>query len=199
MRKFLLPASLVVLASSSLLCESAFAQDVSNISSSDNFYVAGNLGQSQYRTDISNKDSVFQNLRFGWRWDGLIGPEIGYAYLGRRKAVDGDAESSVNSRAATIGISSKYNVYKSWLLTGHAGYLRSQRTDEVTNYAVDKSGSNTSWNNGWYGGLGIGYDVTSNVSLALNYDNYHLQYGHPGSFRDDVNVAAFSGSLEYRF
>jgi OOP family OmpA-OmpF porin len=169
----------------------------------DNFYVAGNLGQTQYRTNISHPDSVFQNLRFGWRWNGIVGPEVGYAYLGRRKGVVDnalrDTETSVNARAATIGISSKYNFYQNWFVTGHAGYLRSRRTDDDTYYRLDSTSAQTSWNNGWYGGVGMGCDLTKNVSVAVNYDNYYLQYGHPGEFRNSVNVASFSGSIEYRF
>jgi OmpA-OmpF porin, OOP family len=169
----------------------------------DNFYVAGNLGETQYRSDISHPNSVFQNLRFGWRWNGIVGPEVGYAYLGRRKDVlDNplhDSESSVNARAATIGISSKYNFYQNWFVTAHGGYLRSRRTDDDTYYRLDSTSTHTSWNNGWYGGVGTGYDLTKNVSVAVNYDNYYLQYGHPGEFRNSVNVASFSGSIEYRF
>jgi OmpA-OmpF porin, OOP family len=166
----------------------------------DNFYAAGNLGQTQYRTNISHPNSVFQNLRFGWRWNGLIGAEIGYAYLGRRKAQSDFSESSVNARAATLGLNAKYNIYDGFFVTAHSGYLRSRRTDDVTYYASNGSFSHTSWNNGWYGGVGVGYDVTRNVSLALNYDNYRLQYNHPDdAFRDKVNVAAYSASAEYRF
>jgi OOP family OmpA-OmpF porin len=199
MYKLLATAAIAVLLVSPL----AARADDSNGNQLDNFYVAGNLGQTQYRTDISHPNSVFQNVRFGWRWNGTIGAEIGYAYLGHRKdVVNGmgiHRETSVNSRAATLGINGKYDFSRRWFVTGHAGYLRSRRTNEVNYYVLGASRENTSWNNGWYGGVGVGYNVTQDVSLGLNYDNYHLQYGHPGSFRDDVNVAAFSASLEYRF
>jgi OmpA-OmpF porin, OOP family len=168
----------------------------------DNFYVAGNLGQTQYRTsyEISHRDSVFQNVRFGWRWNGIVGAELGYAYLGRRKDQGSFGESSVNTRAATVGANAKYDIYDGWFVTAHAGYLRSQRVNTQTSYFFGDSFSHTSWNNGWYGGVGMGYDITHNVSLALNYDNYHLQYNQPANaFRDKVNVAAYSASIEYRF
>ncbi|MBE1159555.1 outer membrane beta-barrel protein [Dyella acidiphila] len=166
----------------------------------DNFFAAGNLGQTQYRTDITHPHSVFQNVRFGWRWNGIVGAEVGYAYLGRRKSTGPFSETSVNARAATLGLNAKYNVYDGFFVTAHGGYLRSQRTDTVTNYLTDGSSDHRSWNNGLYGGLGLGYDVTHNVSLALNYDNYRLQYNHPDDrFRDKVNVAAYSASIEYRF
>jgi OmpA-OmpF porin, OOP family len=172
----------------------------------DNFFAAGNLGKTEYRTDISHPNSVFQNLRFGWRWNGLIGAEIGYAYLGRRKDVGPwpfYTESSVNARALTLGLNGKYNFYNGFFVTAHGGYLRSQRKDTDTWNTEFYNSANyptkyTSWNNGWYGGLGVGYDVTQNVSLALNYDNYHLQYTR-NTFHERVNVAAYSASIEYRF
>jgi OOP family OmpA-OmpF porin len=168
----------------------------------DNFYVAGNLGQTQYRTsyEISHRDSVFQNVRFGWRWNGIVGAELGYAYLGRRKDQYAFGESSVNTRAATLGANAKYNIYDGWFVTAHGGYLRSQRENTQTSYVFGDSSNHTSWNNGWYGGVGAGYDITHSVSVALNYDNYHLQYNHSDdAFRDKVNVAAYSASIEYRF
>lgn len=174
--------------------------DVTSTNQFDNFYVAGNLGQTQYRTSdqISHHDSVFQNVRFGWRWNGIVGAEIGYAYLGRRKDQGEFGESSVNSRAATVGANAKYDFYDRWFITAHGGYLRSQRTDTQADYVTGDNGRHTSWDNGWYGGVGLGYDVTKDVSLALNYDNYHLQYTD-NAFHDKVNVAAYSASAEYRF
>lgn len=206
MKKLLFIAVAISLPSLGMAAEtdSIFGSNI-NTNQLDNFYAAGNLGQTQYRTDISHPNSVFQNVRFGWRWNGIIGAEIGYAYLGRRKAQNALSESSVNSRAATLGLNTKYNIYDGFFITAHAGYLRSQRKDDVTYEAIpydsaNYSSSHTSWNNGWYGGVGVGYDVTRNVSLALNYDNYHLQYNHADdAFRDKVNVAAYSASIEYRF
>ena len=65
----------------------------------------------------------------------------------------------------------------------------------------DVTASEKSWNNGWYAGAGVGYDVTKNVSLALNYDNYHVKYGREGASapQENANVAAYSASVEYRF
>lgn len=206
MKKLLLASAVIAFVPAAATATDADAIYGGNIDTNqlDNFFAAGNLGQTQYRTDISHRNSVFQNLRFGWRWNGLIGAEIGYVYLGHRKdTIDNafrDYETSVNSRAATLGINGKYNFYESWFVSAHAGYLRSQRKLTDTYYYRESSFHQTSWNNGWYGGLGVGYDVTRSVSLALNYDNYHLQYNHPDNdFRDKVNVAAYSASIEYRF
>ena len=194
MNKTLFAAALAVAAVSPIAAKA----DESN--QLDNFFVAGNLGQSNYRVGgVSDKTDVFQNVRFGWRWNGIVGAEVGYAYLGKMKNDFDFASVSAKPRAAQIGVTAKYNFYNNWYVTGHGGYLRSRTTGAVT--VGDVSATQKSWNNGWYAGAGVGYDVTHNVSLALNYDNYHVKYGRGGSDQSqtNANVAAYSASVEYRF
>jgi OOP family OmpA-OmpF porin len=194
MHKPLLAAVLAVAA------VSPFAAKADESNQLDNFFVAGNLGQSNYRIGgISDKSDVFQNVRFGWRWNGLVGAEVGYAYLGQAKNTTDFATAYAKPRVAQLGVTAKYNFYNNWYVTGHGGYLRSRTTAGVT--VGDVSASQRSWNNGWYAGAGVGYDVTKNVSLALNYDNYHVKYGRAGASESQVNtnVAAYSASVEYRF
>jgi OmpA-OmpF porin, OOP family len=213
MNKLALSAAVAALALSPVLSQAAHADDTSatptyganvNPNWQDNFFVAGQLGQSNARTDdLTHKNSVFQNVRFGWRWNGIVGPEIGYVYLGRPKADDGVASLSAKPRAATVGVNAKYNFFGGWYATAHAGYMRSQtRFDLVsgpygTNYKT--------WNNGLYAGLGVGYDVTKDFSVGLNYDNYRLQSGNDTSVNyvgvghGRTNIAAYSASVEYRF
>lgn len=202
MNKLALSAALAALALSPVLSQAAHADDTTAPTSNnwqDNFFVAGQLGQTQYRTDLLSHDNgVFQNVRFGWRWNGLVGPEIGYVYLGRPKDVANDAQLSVKPRAATVGINAKYNFYQNWFVTGHAGYMRSQTY--VTGIYGDSSTRAKTSNNGLYAGLGVGYDVTNNFSVGLNYDNYRVQVGNNTSVAHDrTNVAAYSASAEYRF
>ena len=194
MNKTFLAAALAVAA------VSPFAAKADESNQLDNFFVAGNLGQSNYRLGgYSDKTDVFQNVRFGWRWNGLVGAEIGYAYLGKAKDVQDFTSESAKARAAQLGVTAKYNFFENWYVTGHGGYLRSRTTGAVT--VGDVSASEKSWNNGWYAGAGVGYDVTKNVSLALNYDNYHVKYGREGASapQENTNVAAYSASVEYRF
>lgn len=194
MHKTLLAAVLAVAA------VSPFAAKADESNQLDNFFVAGNLGQSNYRIGgISDKSDVFQNVRFGWRWNGLVGAEIGYAYLGQAKNTVDSATAFAKPRVGQLGVTAKYNFFNNWYVTGHGGYLRSRTTAGLT--VGDVSASQRSWNNGWYAGAGVGYDVTRNVSLALNYDNYHVKYGRAGASESQVNtnVAAYSASVEYRF
>lgn len=214
MNKLALSAAVAALALSPVLSQAAETGDTGtatygnnvNPNWQDNFFVAGQLGQTQYRTgDLSHNNGVFQNVRFGWRWNGIVGPEIGYAYLGRPKADIGDglASLSVKPRAVTLGVNAKYNVYNNWFVTAHAGYLRSQTKFNLV--SGDVGSRYETYNNGLYAGLGVGYDLTKSFSVGLNYDNYRLNSGNStsadyvGVGRNRVNVAAYSASVEYRF
>lgn len=195
MNKILLAAALAVVAAAPFA-----AQADENNNQLDNFYVAGNLGQSNYRLGgFSDKNDVFQNVRFGWRWNGIVGAEIGYAYLGKAKTDIGSSTFSTKSRVGEIGLTGKYNFYQNWFVTGHGGYLRSRGTDEAD--MGDASFRQHSWNNGWYAGAGVGYDITKNVALGINYDNYHVKYGRAGADEPqaNTNVAAYSASVEVKF
>ncbi|MFC5741471.1 outer membrane protein [Dyella tabacisoli] len=193
MKKTLIAAALAVASVSS------FAAAASENNQLDNFFVAGNLGKSDFRTSFDHKNSVFQNVRFGWRWNGIVGAEVGYAYLGRPKSSDGITTLSAKTQAATIGVNAKYDFYQNWYVTGHGGYLRSHIDAKLV--SGGSSISEKSWNNGWYAGVGVGYNLTKDVSLGINYDNYHVKYGRGGANlpQDNVNVATYSASVEYRF
>jgi len=233
MKKLLLAAIVVAVAAPTASMASQPDSSVqSNVETNqlDNFFVAGNLGASKYRDatasnhpgyrdDLTHDNSVFQNLRFGWRWDGIVGPEIGYAYLGegKRNYLYPERLYSVEPKAFTLGVNSKYDFHDNWFVTAHAGGLRSHTNvacttsfipcerDRVFGLPGGPSVSNTSSRNGWYGGLGVGYDITNDVSVGVNYDNYNIKYNavdNPDSGVDTKakrNIAAFSTSLEYRF
>jgi OmpA-OmpF porin, OOP family len=211
MNKLALSAAVAALALSPVLSQAAHADDASttptyganvNPNWQDNFFVDGNLGQTQARVGgVDHKNSVFQNVRFGWRWNGIVGAEIGYAYLGRPKTDIDGGSLSAKPQAAQIGLNAKYNVYQNWFVTAHAGYLRSRTTAA---YAFgDYQFRDKTWNNGVYAGVGVGYDVTKNVSLALNYDDYRIQAGNQTDTsllpHSRANIAAYSASVEYRF
>jgi len=196
MNKTLLAAALAVVVAAPFA-----AKADENNNQLDNFFVTGNLGQSDYRLGgFNDKNDVFQNVRFGWRWNGIVGAEIGYAYLGKAKYKnDFDTTFSTKSRVGQLGVTGKYNFYNNWFVTGHGGYLRSRGTNEAV--LGDAKFQQHSWNNGWYAGAGVGYDITKNVALGINYDNYHVKYGRAGSDepQNNTNVAAYSASVEVKF
>ena len=197
MNKTLLSA---VLAVATLSPFAAKADEADSSNQLNNFFVTGNLGQSNYRVGgLTDKSDVFQSVRFGWRWNNIVGAEAGFTSLGQAKISANNLTIGVQPKAVILGVNAKYDVYGPWFVSAHAGYLRSRTTGSVT-YGNFHS-SEKSWNNGWYGGVGVGYNVTDNVALALNYDNYHVKYGRGGSNQPqtNANVAAYSASVEYRF
>ncbi|WP_266170898.1 outer membrane beta-barrel protein [Dyella subtropica] len=194
MNKTLLSAVLAVAALS------PFAAKADEANQLNNFFVTGNLGQSNYRVGgLTDKSDVFQSVRFGWRWNNIVGAEAGFTSLGQGKYSANNVTVGVQPKAVILGVNAKYDFYGPWFVSGHAGYLRSRTTGSVT-YG-DSRMTEKSWNNGWYGGVGVGYNVTENVALAINYDNYHVKYGRGGSNQPqtNANVAAYSASVEYRF
>ena len=152
-----------------------------------------NVAESQDKTDGAGK--LFAGYAFNRTW----AVEGGYADLGKGKDNADFVSTWAKPRVAQLGVTAKYNFYNNWYVTGHGGYLRSRTTAGVT--VGNVSASEKSWNNGWYAGAGVGYDVTKNVSLALNYDNYHVKYGRAGASQSQLNtnIAAYSASVEYRF
>ena len=83
MNKILLSAAVAA----ALASQAAFAQDNDYGNQMNDFFVAGNLGKSQYRAGMTHNYNLFQNVRFGWRWNGIVGPDICSSYLCRPKNV----------------------------------------------------------------------------------------------------------------
>lgn len=197
MNKLLLSAALAAAALSPFAAQ---ADEAASSNQLNNFFVTGNLGQSNYRVGgLTDKSDVFQSVRFGWRWNNIVGAETGFTSLGQGKLSNGPLTIGFQPKAVILGVNAKYDFYGSWFVTGHGGYLRSRTTASAT-YG-DSRTTTKSWNNGWYAGVGVGYNVTDNVALALNYDNYHVKFGRAGASQSQLNanVAAYSASLEYRF
>jgi OmpA-OmpF porin, OOP family len=217
MKKLLLVTTITVAFTPALVTAQSTSTFGSNVDTNqlDNFFVAG----GHYRDDLTHDNGVFQNLRVGWRWNGIIGPEIGYAYFGKVKRDYNEPARvySIQPRAFTAGVNGKYNVYNSWFVTAHGGWMRSHTNvgctmtyipcdpDRVFGLSGGPSVSNTSDRNGWYGGIGVGYDVTRNFSIGINYDDYNLKYNAADNSASGFdtkakrNIAAYSASAEYRF
>ena len=190
MKKTLIAAALAI------VTVSPFAAQADESSQLNNFFINGNLGKSSARADFTHRNSVFQSINAGWRWNGIVGAEVGYAYLGRPKSEAADASGSLKTRAATIGVNARYDFLPNWYVSGRAGYARARTNIESTSPGF--TGKSTSWNNGWYGGVGVGYNITKNTSLGLNYDNYRMDLGRKGDSVGTMSTAAYSVGFEYR-
>lgn len=182
------------------------------------FFINAGVGQAQYHVGRTNdlgfrlddKDTAGA-LRFGYAWRVApafdLGVEGGYADLGKLVAKYSDgATSSKSDLGATgwlLGANGKYRFEKNAYVSARAGWFRSREKLEASAFDVANGqslghASTDGEGDGWYGGVGVGYDFAPNFSMGLNYDNYHVKAKLEG-VSNTGNVGVFSLSAEYRF
>lgn len=210
MNKFLIAAMGAAVAAASVSVAASDAQGA--------FFINAGVGQAQYhmgRTDglpyrLDDKDTAGA-LRFGYAWrtgSGFdLGIEGGYADLGKTVLKYGDGmvagKSDFGTTGWMLGANGKYHLDRNWFLSARAGWLHAKDKSRarVTFISSGKTliySSDDGTGDGWYGGLGVGYDFAPSFSLSLNYDNYHARarlYGVSGA----GNVGAYTIGAEFRF
>ncbi|UGB46247.1 outer membrane beta-barrel protein [Frateuria edaphi] len=204
MNKYVLSLSALILAGA---CSSAFAQD------NRAFFVNAAAGQATYHVDDADGDNYAGNnsdsatsLRLGYLWHGPvdIGVEGGYVDLGQLKAslISGAVfeEATVHAKGWLLGAAGKYHFADQWFVSARGGWLRASSDVDfrISTPADSTSASSSVDGNGWYGGVGVGYDFSDNVSLGVNYDNYHVKAQTDG-VSADANVGTWMVTAEYRF
>jgi hypothetical protein len=188
-------------------CTSSFAQDAGA------FFVNAGVGQAQYHVGNAENSNSAQDdtdtaaaLRFGYLWHGPIdfGLEGGYVDLGKLKVSSvGNAvleEADVHAKGWVLGVAGKYHFADRWFVSARGGWLRTS-TDVDYRYSspVDSmTASGSIDGDGWYGGVGLGYDLSSNFSLGVNYDNYHVK-AKTDEVSADANVGSWMVTAEYSF
>jgi OOP family OmpA-OmpF porin len=204
MNKYLTATAALALASA---CTSSFAQDAGA------FFINAGVGQSQYHVDdtdtagyATDNGDTAAALRVGYLWRGPMdfGVEGGYADLGKLKAslISGGVlqEVRIHSKGWLLGATGKYHFADQWFVSARAGWLHtSSDVDYRVSTPVDAmSASNSVDGDGWYGGMGVGYDVSSSFSLGVNYDDHHVE-AKTGNASADANVGTWIVTAEYRF
>jgi OOP family OmpA-OmpF porin len=184
-------------------------------SSTGDFFVNANLGQSQYRASAFNgfgttgtsndRSDTAGAVRLGYRWHSVVdyGVELGYVDLGNAslKSFFPGAQSNekLSSRGYLLGGNLNYNITDAWYVSGRAGWFRSRLNDRVTTFSDAGSirDSAHSTGTGEYVGVGVGYNISRAFSVGLNFDDYHsrAKFGDEGS----LTTGMYSVSAEYRF
>ena len=169
---------------------------------------------------LDDKDTAGA-LRFGYAWkvgNGFdLGVEGGYANLGKLvakyHAQNEDASIIINQKADVeasgwlLGANGKYDFGNKWFVSARAGWFRSTadasyRYEEIYADAPDYSeyASGDANGNGWYGGVGVGYNFAPNFSLGLNYDNYHGKVDSGTELGNiKANIGVYTVTAEFRF
>ena len=188
-------------------CGSAVAQD------KDAFFVSAGAGQAKYHADEAAGGNYAQDdsdaslaLRMGYLWHAPVdfGLEAGYVDLGELKAsmISGAVleEARVNAKGWTLGATGRYHFADRWFVSARGGWLRSSSDIDyrVSTPVGSAGGSGHAHGDGWYGGVGVGYDVSPAFGLGLNYDRYHVE-AKANDISADANVDTWMGTAEYRF
>ena len=188
------------------------------------FFINAGVGQAQYHvghTDglgykLDEKDTTGA-LRFGYAWRVApafnLGVEGGYVDLGKLVAnyhYENAAGDYVLNEHADLGVTGwlagvngKFNFAGQWYVSARGGWLRSTGDAtyrlNATGYVGDYASGNAS-GDGWYGGVGVGYDLTPDFSLGLNYDNYHAKAKINNALGTvDSSIGSYTFTAEYRF
>jgi OmpA-OmpF porin, OOP family len=179
------------------------------------FFVNGEAaGQDTAFNNLRNRDptSWAGAVRLGYMWNAGAfswGIETGYADLGSVAGTNFHLISSEGGPYDPLRISAKthgemlggnfkvhYGDYR-WFVSARAGYFHSQTTEHVHDtFGLLSSGSASASGNGFYAGVGVGYDFTQHFGMSLNYDLFHSQA--PGIWQGHFGTSMYGGSLEYR-
>jgi OmpA-OmpF porin, OOP family len=166
-------------------------------------YVGGEIGNAHWNnTGAANTSDRFNyGVQGGYRWSinnqNALGVELGYVDFGRVAGGDGaGTTASARANAWTLGPSYRYTFNNSGVyLSGRAGY---ERTYSNARVVVDGVGSiaDSGRGNGYYAGVGVGYDLTHQVSVQAGYDYHRFNSDALG---DHQNIGVASVGAEYRF
>jgi OOP family OmpA-OmpF porin len=165
------------------------------------WFINGNVGRTAINQGPYDGHDTGYALNGGYRWslapNFSLGAEVGYNDLGNIHAKNIFNSQSVVAPGKsqlhgwTAGANAHFDLTPNWYLSGRTG-LYSWTGHGLSN---DVNPVRKSLNdNSWYAGAGVGYNVTSNLSVGLNYDYFDAQ-----KHNIDLSTDMVSASAEYRF
>ncbi len=193
-------AIVLALAAAGLIATApALAQEATGTDSG--FFLNGSAGHSYFGSGRNSGSDTGYQIQGGYRWalapGFAIGPEIGYNDLGnvRLKNVFHSQPVVAPGKASlhgwTVGANAHYNFTPNWYLSARAG-LYDWKGHGLNN---DINPVNRHANaDGYYGGVGVGYDLSRNFGIGLGYDYYRAK-------KHDINLSTglLSVNAEVRF
>ncbi|HLI17296.1 MAG TPA: outer membrane beta-barrel protein [Rhodanobacteraceae bacterium] len=179
-----------VFAAAPCFIQEAHAQDATNTTGADSgFFINGNVGHSYFGSGRNSGNDVGYAVNGGYRWalgNGFaIGPEIGYNDLGNvtLKNVFNSQPVVAPGKASlhgwTVGANARYNFNPNWYVSARTGlYAWNGRgmTNDLSPLDVHRNAD------GYYGGVGVGYDFSRQFGVGLGYDYYRAK-------KSDINLS----------
>lgn len=166
------------------------------------FFLNGAIGRSTYDQHVFDDDDTGYKANLGYRWavapNALIGIEGGYTDMGKftsdplMTADGGTTTARARIKGWTLGANGHFNITPEWYIGTRLGWTRSSLSGRIEGAPSDD------WDvirdnlksDGWYAGVGFGYDFASNMSIGLDYDRYEAKkHGFKGT-TDLVSISA---------
>ena len=168
-------------------------------SSDQGGFVQAKVGQAHWNGYGLSDNRLGYGVSGGYRFEVAerqsIGPELGYVNFGKPRTSDGMGNAaSVKGEAYTLGVNYRYRFDATPMsFQARGGYARWHGHASVTEAGFGTS-SGSSNGNGWYAGVGVGYDVTPRTSIVVAYD-----YERNKVFGEHVNTGTTTAGVEFRF
>jgi opacity protein-like surface antigen len=178
-----------------------FAQDANTSGADSGFFVNGNVGHSYFGSGKNSGSDTGYAINGGYRWtlgSGFaLGPEIGYNDLGNvtlSNAFNSQpviAPGKASLHGWTVGANAKYSLTPNWYVSARTG-LYAWTGHGLSNDINPVDLRRTS--DGYYGGVGVGYDFSRKFGVGLGYDYYRAK-------KSDLNLSTglLSANAEIRF
>jgi opacity protein-like surface antigen len=178
-----------------------FAQGIAPANADSGFFVNANGGHSYFGNGRNSGSDTGFAVNGGYRWalgsNFALGPEIGYNDLGNIKINNVFTSHPVikHGRSSlhgwTVGADAHYNVNPHWYVSGRTGLYRWSGHGFTNELRPTNRHHNA---NGYYAGVGVGYDFNRRLGVGIGYDYYHAE-------KHQVNLTTrlLSAQLEYRF
>jgi OOP family OmpA-OmpF porin len=182
-----------------LAVPAAFAQSIAT--HNDGWFVNGNVGRTSIDHGAYNDSATGYAINGGYRWAlspaVAVGAEVGYNDLGNIHAKNVFTNNNViqdnksELHGWTAGVNGHFNVSPDWYLSARTGIYGWKGHGLSNNSNPVRTGLD---NTSWYAGAGVGYEVSDNVSVGLNYDYFNAKKSNINLSTDMVSLSA-----EYRF
>ncbi len=190
----------LALASAGVLAvPAAFAQSASG--DNGGMFINGNVGRTSINHGPYDDSDTGYALNVGYRWslapNFALGAEVGYNDLGniRSKNIFNGQPVVANNKSQlygwTFGANARLDLTPNWYLSGRGGLYSWNGHGLSNDVSLERRKLD---DNSWYAGAGVGYNITRNLSVGVNYDYFDAKKSGV-----DLSTDMVSANVEYRF
>jgi|KBSSwiStaDraftv2_1062776.scaffolds.fasta_scaffold197193_1 OOP family OmpA-OmpF porin len=140
-------------------------------------------------------DTAFK-IMGGYKFMPNLAAEIGYFDFGKQTLSGGGASLEYKNNGFGIGVAYHQDIASDWAFVARLG--AAQIKTKLTGSLGGLSASDSDKNTALYGGLGVGYRVTPQMSIDGAWDFSRGKYNKNG-IDESGNLNAFSVGVTYRF